>query len=246
MYNIQRLLKKHSTMIMTVIASGGVITTTILAIKATPKALKLLEEAKEEKGTELTNLEKIKYGWYPYIGTIISGLSTITCIICINYISKKNQASLISAYTLLENSYNEYRNKIKKLYSEDADFLARQEIVQAKYDPHYEIGDKQLFFDYQSMRFFESTMDAVVMAEHQTLEALSARGYLCLNEYYDYLGIPRVDYGYTIGWADIESCDPYDVKELEFNYEKIMVGDNKDIECWVIMYNIPPAFDYII
>ena len=47
MYNIQRLLKKHSTMIMTVIASGGVITTTILAIKETPKALKLLEEAKE-------------------------------------------------------------------------------------------------------------------------------------------------------------------------------------------------------
>jgi hypothetical protein len=246
MYNIQRLLKKHSTLILTIIASGGVITTTVLAVKATPKALRLLEEAKEEKGEELTNLEKIKYGWYPYIGCIISGLSTITCIICINYISKKNQASLISAYSLLENSYNEYRNHIKNLYSDDADFLARQEIVRAKYDPHYEVGDKQLFFDYQSMRFFESTMDNVVMAEHQALEVLQARGYLRLNEYYDMLGIPRTDYGYTIGWADIESCDPYDVKELTFNYEKIYVGDNKDIECWVISYNVPPTFDYII
>jgi hypothetical protein len=96
------------------------------------------------------------------------------------------------------------------------------------------------------MRFFESTMDNVVMAEHQALEVLQARGYLRLNEYYDMLGIPRTDYGYTIGWADIESCDPYDVKELTFNYEKIYVGDNKDIECWVISYNVPPTFDYII
>jgi hypothetical protein len=145
MNNIQRFLKKNSTLIMSIIASGGVITTTVLAVKATPKALRLLEEAKNEKGTELTNLEKIKYGWYPYIGSIISGISTITCIICINYISKKNQASLISAYTLLENTYNEYRNNIKKIYSNDADFLARQEIVRAKYDPHYEVGDNNYF-----------------------------------------------------------------------------------------------------
>ena len=246
MNNVQYFLKRNSRLIMTIIASGGVITTTILAVKATPKALKLLEEAKEQKGEELTVSEKIRVAWKPYIGTIVSGSGTIFCILAINYISKKNQASLVSAYTLLENTYNQYRDKIKKLYSDDSDFLARQEIVQAQYDPHYEVGDKQLFFDYQSMRFFESTMDNVVMAEHQAIEVLQARGYLRLNEYYDMLGIPRVDYGYTIGWADIESCDPYDVKELTFNYEKIYVGNNKDIECWIISYNIPPTFDYII
>ena len=246
MNNVQYFLKKNSTLIMTVIASGGVIATTILAVKATPKALKILEEAEKEKGKELTTIEKIKCVYKPYLGSTICGVSTILCIISINYISKKHQASLISAYTLLEKSYEEYRNHIKHLYSDDADFLARQEIVQAQYDPHYEIGDKQLFFDYQSMRFFESTMDAVVMAEHQALEILCARGYLRLNEYYDLLGIPRVDYGYTIGWSDIESCDPYDVKELQFNYEKTYVGENKDIECWIVSYNVPPTFDYII
>jgi len=78
------------------------------------------------------------------------------------------------------------------------------------------------------------------------LEALCTRGYACLNEYYDYLGIPRLDYGYQMGWSDIESCDPYNVKSLDFNYEEIYVGENKDVKCWIITTNLPAAFDYIL
>ena len=42
MNNIQSLLKRHSTLIMTIVASAGVVTTTVLAVKATPKAVKKL------------------------------------------------------------------------------------------------------------------------------------------------------------------------------------------------------------
>lgn len=62
MNRIQYLLKKQSPLILTVIASSGVIVTSVLAVKATPKAIKLLENAEKEKGEPLTVIEKIKYG----------------------------------------------------------------------------------------------------------------------------------------------------------------------------------------
>ena len=113
MNKFEYFLRKNSPIILTAVASGGVILTTFLAIKATPKAVKLLKEAENDKGDELTPFEIIKYGWTPYIGCIISCMSTIICIVSIQYLNTKKQASIISAYTLLENSFNEYRDNIK-------------------------------------------------------------------------------------------------------------------------------------
>lgn len=250
MNRIQYLLKKNSPLIMTVIASGGVIVTTVLAVKATPKAIKLLEEAEYEKGEPLTVIEKIKYGWEPYVYCGLSCIATIGCIVSVQYLNHKQQISLVSAYSILENSFTQYRDNIKQLCGNDVDLLAREEIVRAKYDPDElmapETDEDLLFFDYQGARFFWSSLYNVIRAEHQALETLNTRGYMCLNEYYDYLGIPRIDFGYQLGWSDIESCDPYNVKELEFNYEKVMMGANKDVECWIITTSLPATFDYII
>ena len=56
----KRVLSKHSPEILTGIGLAGMITSTVLAVKATPKALKRIEEAKEEKGEELTKVETVK------------------------------------------------------------------------------------------------------------------------------------------------------------------------------------------
>lgn len=249
MNNFQYFLKKHSTLIMTVVASGGVVATTVLAVKATPKAMKILKQKSLEKGEPLTAIEKIKYGWKPYIYCGISCIGTIACIASIEYLNHKKQISLISAYTILENSFSQYRDNIRQICGDDVDLLARQEIVRARYDPDLiipENDEELLFFDYQGMRFFWSSFHNVMRAEHQLLEALHARGYACLNEYYDYLGIPRLNYGYQLGWVDYESCDPYNVRELEFNYEDTLMGANKDVHCWIITASMPATFDYII
>ena len=83
MNKIQYFLKKNSTLIMTITASCGVIVTTVLAVKATPKAIKLLKEAEKEKGEPLTVIEKIKYGWRPYVPCGFSALGNVACVISI-------------------------------------------------------------------------------------------------------------------------------------------------------------------
>ena len=44
----RRFLKKNASTILTCVGGVGVVTTSIMAVKATPRALVLIEEAKEE------------------------------------------------------------------------------------------------------------------------------------------------------------------------------------------------------
>lgn len=55
-----------------------------------------------------------------YIPAAISGTATIFCIFGANVLSKRQQAALTSAYALLNDSYNNYKDKLKELYGEEA------------------------------------------------------------------------------------------------------------------------------
>lgn len=77
---VGRQLYRSSPTILTVVASIGVVTTTITAVRATPKAIKMLKEAESEKGENLTKLEIIRAAGPTYIPSVLLGVSTIACI----------------------------------------------------------------------------------------------------------------------------------------------------------------------
>lgn len=244
MNKMQYFLKKHSATILTVGGVVGVVGTSVLAVKATPKAMMLLEDAKQVKGDELTPVEVIKIAWKPYIPAVLTGVGTIACICGINYLSSKNQATLMSAYALLEQGYKEYRDKVGDLYGEEADKSVKEAIAQSRMEEGMKKeDDKMWFFDVHSLQFFESTMDDVLKAESAFLKLLEDRGYACMNEYYDLLGIRHIPEGYQLGWHDMETIDPYGCEKLEFGYE---ITTRKDgLECCVIDTNNPPTIDFM-
>lgn len=245
MNKMQYFLKKHSTTILTGCGVAGVVGTSVLAVKATPKAMLLLEDAKQLKGENLTPVEVIKVAWKPYIPAVLTGVGTIACICGINYLSTKNQATLMSAYALLEQGYREYRDKVGNLYGEEADHKVKEQIMQSRIEEGLEKEEnKEWFFDFQSMQFFKSTMDDVLKAESAFIELLENKGYACLNDYYDLLGIPHIPEGYQLGWYDMENIDPYGCEKLEFDYYKTSREDGLD--CWIIDMNNPPTTDFIL
>lgn len=237
--------KRNSSTILTCVGSIGVVTTAVLAVKATPKAIRLLESAEEEKGEELTTLETVKIAGPAYIPAAITGVSTIACIFGANILSKCQQASLMSAYALIENSYKEYKNKLKVLYGDDADKEVTQEIVKDRYEDYdVSVSDgKQLFFDYFSMRYFESTMEKVLIGENNFNKNLTLNGYASLNELYDSLGIPRVDYGYELGWSHEAGGAFYGYSWIDFEHEKITLEG--DLECCIISMSHEPTADFL-
>ena len=70
--NVTKLVKrvttsisKRSPEILTGIGIAGMVTAGVLAVKATPKAMLLLEEAEKEKNEPLTKMEVVKTAWKP-------------------------------------------------------------------------------------------------------------------------------------------------------------------------------------
>lgn len=139
--------------------------TSVLTAKATPKALCLLANAKEEKREDLTVLETIKVAAPAYIPAILTGASTIACIFGANALSRRQQAALMSAYALLDNSYREYRNKVEELYGEGADKRVIEELAKDKYEECMATDEdgKLLFYDTTMGCYFRSNVERVVM-----------------------------------------------------------------------------------
>lgn len=237
--------KRNSSTILSCVGVIGVVATTVMAVKATPKAVTLLEHAADKKGEELTMIESLRVAAPVYIPTIVAGASTIACILGANVLSRKQQASLISAYALIDNSYKAYKDKFKELYGDDADENIRHEITKERYDDYdIPISDgKMLFFDYFSMRYFESTMEEVLIGENNFNKNLTLSGYASLNEFYDSIGIPRVDYGYELGWSHEVGEAFYGYSWIDFEHEKITLEG--DLECCIISMSHEPTSDFL-
>ena len=240
--NSKMFLSRNSSTILTCIGGAGVVTTAVLAVKATPKAVRLLEEAKKEKGEDLTKLEVIKVAGPSYIPAAISGVSTIACIFGANIFNKRHQASLASAYALLDNSYKEYKKKVTELYGENAHKDVISEIAKDNYEPDDVEDDRLLFYDEFSGRYFRSTMADVLEAEYEVNHLLAQDAGVYLNEFYDLLGLETVDYGDHLGWSSFELVETYWYCWVEFEHTKVTMDDG--MECYVITMLKEPTFDF--
>ena len=243
--DLRPFIKKNAPTILSCLGVVGVVVTTIMAVKATPKALSLIENAEEDKGEKLSKWEKINVAGPVYIPTVITGAATAACILGSNVISKRQQATLMSAYALLDNSYKEYRKKTDELYGEDAGKQIRGEIAKDKYtgDDVSLDDDKELFFDFYSGRYFESTKEAVTWAEYETNRALVVNGAVCLNEYYDFLGLEPLPEYELLGWSCAQIEEMYRHPWIEFEHSVAPVDE--DLECTIINMPLAPFIDYL-
>ena len=237
-------LRKNSSTILTCIGGVGVVVTSVMAVKATPKAMRLLEAKKEEKGEKLTVLETIGAAGMTYAPTVITGIATIACIFGANALNKRQQAALMSAYALLDNSYKEYKKKVDELYGEGSDREIRDELAKDKYakEDISVSSNKRLFYDEFSERYFESTTEDVLRAEYNLNRDLSEGGGVFLNEFYEHLGLDTVDYGDYLGWSSCELIESTWYCWIEFDHTKVVMDDG--LECTIISMRFEPTFDF--
>lgn len=239
-YKSVSFVKRNSSTILTCVGAVGVVATAVTAVKSTPKALYLLEQAREEKGEELTKFEVVKASAPAYIPSVLIGASTIACIFGANVINQRQQAALISAYALLDQSYKEYKDKVLELYGEGADQLIKSEISKDIYEinePEVDDG-KELFFDYYSLRYFESTMADVYKAEYQLNQMLIKYGFVSLGEFYEFLGVEATPATYQVGWTVEGGGAFYGYSWIDFEHDECEVDEN--LKCTVISFEHDP------
>ena len=159
-------MKKSSvSTLLTILGAIGVAATAIVAVKSAPKAQQLMEEAKKEKGEELTSLEKVKVATPAYIPAIAVGTATVACIVGANVLNKHIQAAMTSAYALLDSSYKAYRQKVEEIHGEGSDETILAEMAKDEYEKEL-IDDipegELLFWDPNMRQYFVSTVDNVL------------------------------------------------------------------------------------
>lgn len=159
-------MKKSSvSTLLTVLGAVGVAATAIVAVKNTPKAQRLLEEAECAKGEKLTKIEKVKVAAPAYIPAIAVGTATVACIFGANAMNKHIQASMTSAYALLDSSYKAYRRKVEDIHGEGSDDEILVQMAKDEYEREL-IDDipegELLFWDPNTRQYFLSTVDHVL------------------------------------------------------------------------------------
>lgn len=240
-------LGKHSPEILTGIGIAGMVTSTVLAVKATPKALVLLEEARtNEDGTledKLTIIETVKVAWKPYIPAIAVGIASISCIIGASRVNYKRNAALATAYALSERTLVNYRDKVIETLGEKKEKEVRDKISQDEIDKK-PISSSQviitpkgntLFMDSITGRYFRSDLDSIKKAVIELNMEISHQNYISLNEFYSNIGLDRISNGDNLGWN-------IDNGYVEIDYSTCL-ADN-DEPCIVIDYISQPKYDF--
>lgn len=243
-------VNKHSSDILlaTGIASG--LMSTILAVKATPKALMLIEEKKIQKRKEtnckenLSKPEIIKVAWKPYVPAIISGVAGVSCILGARYITAKQTAAVATAFKLTETAFNEYKEAVVEEIGAKKEEHVRERIARkhVEENPVSEKNNiistgkgKTLFFDEEFNNYFESDMQAVKKAVNDLNFQILNEDYASVNDLYYLLGIPPMKSGDSLGWSSAYGG-------CEMKYSSIITDDDRP--CIVLNYGIAPRYDY--
>lgn len=239
---LMQSIKKQLPLIFSIVASAGVIATTAVALKVKPK------KPPEDLNPKAKAVVYLK----TYGPTIALATSTIACIFGSYAVSRKHQAAIASAYTMLYTSYNEYKEKVKELYGEEAHNAVMDAIVKEKckdvsltacgftnsslsIDDEFEPEVVRTFYEPISERYFESTLSKVIEAEYHLNRNFVLGATIALNDFYEFLGLSTTEYGETVGWYLDDG-----LYWIDFDHRMVQLEDSPNGMNVCVIY---PVFD---
>jgi hypothetical protein len=258
---VQTVIADHSPEILTGIGIAGMLTTTVLAVRATPKALRLIDDEKKkqndaraqeayEKGVEaydyITKLpvrDVVKTCWKCYIPTVVTGVMSTACLIGASSVNAKRNTALAAAYSISETALKEYQEKVVETIGEKKEQVVRDAVAKEKIDKdpvtNREViiteNGNTLCYAVVSGRYFKSDIDKLKKAENDLNRRMRDDMYISLNEFYYEIGLDSISIGDDLGW----NIDRGYV-DLEFSAQLAADGT----PCVVVSYGIAPRYDY--
>lgn len=249
--SVEKTLIKHSPEILTGIGIAGAISSTVLAVKATPKAIRLIEEKKKETKTEkLPGVEILKTTWKCYAPSAVTGILSYTCLIGACSVNTRRNAAIAAAYKLSETALSEYKESVIETVGEETEKEIRDKVAKKKVSK--DVPNKSdiiitekgntLCFDPLSGRYFKSDAMKIKKAENSINESILVDAFnagVSLNDFYNEIGLPPTNLGNTLGW-NLDNL-------LNIDFSSQIAGEDSVYEgmpCLVIDYINPPKYNY--
>ena len=248
--DVQAVVSKHTPELLTGIGIAGMITTTVLAVKATPKALKLIESKKEELEMEPTDklkpIETVKTTWKCYIPAAITGATSVACLVGASSVNARRNAALATAYNLSATALSEYKEKVVETVGEKKEREIRDKVAeeQVKKNP---VNNSAIvvtnkggtrFMDSITKRRFTSDIETIKqIANRLNRQMINGQDYVSLNEFYYELGLEGCDVGDELGWNVTRGL-------IELPEPPHAVVDTDGVPCIVLEYEVAPKRGY--
>ena len=237
----------HSPAICTGTGIALGVVTVATAVKATPKALYLIEERKKELQKEkLTTLETVQAAWEPYILPATTGIVSGASILLGQRISSRRVAALSAALSMSESAYSEYQDKVKEVFGKNKEQGVRDKIAQDTVDSNpVEESDifctgkgDTLFYDATSGRYFKSDLELIRRGinnvNYEMMNGMCM--WACLNDIYQEWGLRETAIGDDIGWNMEDGL-------IEIRPISTMIADNGK-PCIVLEFTKHPRYEF--
>ena len=243
--SIKGVLERHAPEILTGIGVAGMVTTTILAVKATPKACLLINDRKDELEVEkLRATELIKTTWKCYIPAIMTCGVSIACLVGASSVNFKRNAALATAYKLSEAALSEYKDAVIETIGEKKEQSVRDKVAEERLKKNpvskSEIivtgNGTTLCYDPVGNSYFKSNIQQIESAKNKLNARMLSENYVSLNDFYDELGIGPTKLGDDLGW------DIYKDGLVEIAFSSQLAEDGTP--CLVMDYSIAPRYEY--
>lgn len=247
--SVRTAMKRHSPEILTGIGIAGMITTTVMAVRATPKALILIDErekAAEFDGSDepLPNVERVKAAWRCYIPAAVVGCASVACLIGASSVNIRRNAALATAYTLSESALKEYQEKVVEAIGDKKERSIRDSVAKDRIankpveNSEVVITDRgnTLCYDVLSGRYFKTDIDKIRKAANELNRQMRDEMYISLNEFYYAIGLDGIKVGEDLGWN-------IDSGYIELDFSSQLAKD--DTPCLVIDYQVAPRYDFM-
>ena len=231
-------------------------TGTVLAVKATPKAMEAIEEKKEEEGhQQLTMVQTVQATWRYYIWALAAELGGATFLIGALKEGEKRLSAVMTVAEAGQNvvrEFQDYRRFMAERIGEKKEAevynMAAQQTINR--NPPPATMDKQ-FIDGQAPqpvcynqadgRYFYKDYDSVLTAVNKLNNEINngLNGYVSLNDFYGELRVETTDIGDLLGWSTqtglIEIPDKEDLR---------YAGTPNGWPCWVLEFKNPPQYEF--
>ena len=245
------VIKKNSPHILTAVGIGGMLSATVMAVKATPKAMQLIEAEKAKREEEnLKPVEVVKVAWKPYIPAAVTTVVSIGCLVGANTVHAKRTAALATAYKISETALKEYKEAAVEVVGEETAKEIKEKMVEKRFEKVEEKDIKKgscsanpmpggdvLFHDILFDQYFYSDELTVREAVLSINEEMFGGQYASLNDFYDRLNIDRIEIGEQVGWNISRDG------KLEVSMDRLEYARNGK-PCVVLEYHKAPEHDY--
>lgn len=229
--SVKMFLRSHKSGLMLFGGAIGFIFTNYLTAKGTIKYLQQKELYTEE---ELTNDWRIKAKLLAnsYTPAFTSGLVSAGLIFGGNKSYAKTQAGLVSAYTLLNTKYANYRDaalnalgfdNVKQIEDKLKENISERMKIEKLNPGSILICDT---YSSEEPRYLETTLEELQNAEYLLNRKLIREDYVTLNDWYGFLGFDTTLTGEELGWTTEHLFDMYGNSWIDIEHELVLEDPN--------------------